>query len=149
MRNLINFLIKYNHWFLFLLLEVICFTLLFRFNYYHQSAYFTSANVITGKIYELSGNTASYFHLRTINDDLLDRNVLLEQQIANLENALASLGTDSTELAGLKTIHENNYTIFKANAVNNSLNNVDNYITIDKGSSDGIQPDMGDRKSVV
>ena len=44
MRNLLNFLIKYNYWFLFLLLEAASFVLLFRFNYYQQSVFFTSAN---------------------------------------------------------------------------------------------------------
>ena len=32
MRNLLNFLVKYNYWFLFILLEVASFVLLFRFN---------------------------------------------------------------------------------------------------------------------
>ena len=32
MRNLWAFLAKYHHWFLFVLLEVICAVLLFRFN---------------------------------------------------------------------------------------------------------------------
>ena len=49
MRNLLNFLIKYNYWFLFLLLEVASFILLFRFNHYQQSVYFTSANGVAGK----------------------------------------------------------------------------------------------------
>ena len=48
MRNLLNFLIKYNYWFLFLLLEVASFILLFRFNHYQQSVYFTSANGVAG-----------------------------------------------------------------------------------------------------
>ena len=54
MRNLLNFLIKYNYWFLFLLLEVASFILLFRFNHYQQSVYFTSANGVAGKVYERS-----------------------------------------------------------------------------------------------
>ena len=49
MRNLLNFLIKYNYWFLFLLLEVASFILLFRFNHYQQSVYFTSANGVDRK----------------------------------------------------------------------------------------------------
>ena len=49
MRNLLNFLIKYNYWFLFLLLEVASFILLFRFNHYQQSVYFTSANGVAGR----------------------------------------------------------------------------------------------------
>ena len=95
MRNLLNFLLKYNYWFLFILLEVICFVLLFRFNNYQQSVYFTSANVVTGKVYEVSGSVSSYFHLKSVNEDLLDRNMLLEQQIANLENALRERHADS------------------------------------------------------
>lgn len=73
MRNLLNFLIKYNYWFLFLLLEVASFILLFRFNHYQQSVYFTSANGVAGKVYEISGGITSYFHLKTANEDLLDR----------------------------------------------------------------------------
>lgn len=66
MRNLLNFLIKYNYWFLFLLLEVASFILLFRFNHYQQSVYFTSANGVAGKVYEISGGITSYFHLKTV-----------------------------------------------------------------------------------
>ena len=88
MRNLLNFLLKYNYWLLFILLEVICFVLLFRFNNYQQSVFFTSANVVAGKVYEVSGGISSYFHLKSVNEDLLDRNMALEQQITNLENRL-------------------------------------------------------------
>lgn len=54
MRNLINFLLKYNYWFLFIVLEVASFVLLFRFNNYQQSTFFTSANVVVGAVYEVS-----------------------------------------------------------------------------------------------
>ena len=54
MRNLLNFLLKYNYWFLFILLEVASFVLLFRFNRYQQSAFFTSANTVVGAVYEVS-----------------------------------------------------------------------------------------------
>ena len=56
MRNLLNFLIKYNYWFLFLLLEAASFVLLFRFNYYQQSVFFTSANSVAGKVYDIVHN---------------------------------------------------------------------------------------------
>ena len=73
MRNLLNFLLKYNHWFLFILLEVISFVLLFRFNHYQHSVYFSSANAVADKVYEVSGGITSYFHLKSVNEDLLDR----------------------------------------------------------------------------
>lgn len=143
MRNLLNFLLKYNYWFLFILLEVICFVLLFRFNNYQQSVYFTSANVVTGKVYEVSGSVSSYFHLKSVNEDLLDRNMLLEQQIANLENALRECQVDSVIVNSIRNLDNKDYQIFKAHVIRNSLNQADNYITLDKGSSSGIRPEMG------
>ncbi len=143
MRNLLNFLLKYNYWFLFILLEVICFVLLFRFNNYQQSVYFTSANVVTGKVYEVSGSVSSYFHLKSANEDLLDRNMLLEQQITNLENALRDRQVDSVTINSIRNLDNKEYQIFKAHVIRNSLNQADNYITLDKGSSSGIRPEMG------
>lgn len=143
MRNLLNFLLKYNYWFLFILLEVICFVLLFRFNNYQQSVYFTSANVVAGKVYEISGSVSSYFHLKSVNEDLLDRNMLLEQQITNLENALRERRVDSVVVNSIRSLDNADYRLFKAHVICNSLNQADNYITLDKGSSSGIRPEMG------
>ena len=143
MRNLLNFLIKYNYWFLFLLLEVTSFVLLFRFNHYQQSVYFTSANGVAGKVYEISGGISSYFHLKSVNEDLLDRNMWLEQRVAFLEKSLQEQGLDSVKLYSMARLAPDDYRIFKANVIKNSLNKADNYITLDRGSSDGIRPEMG------
>ncbi len=143
MRNLLNFLLKYNYWLLFILLEVICFVLLFRFNNYQQSVFFTSANVVAGKVYEVSGGISSYFHLKSVNEDLLDRNMALEQQITNLENRLKDYRIDSITMNSIRYLEQADYKIFKAHVIRNSLNQADNYITLDKGSSSGIRPEMG------
>lgn len=143
MRNLLNFLIKYNCWFLFLLLEVASFILLFRFNHYQQSVYFTSANGVAGKVYEISGGITSYFHLKTANEDLLDRNMWLEQRLLFLENVLKEKGLDSARLYSMERLAPTEYQIFKANVIKNSLNKADNYITLDRGTTEGIRPEMG------
>lgn len=143
MRNLLNFLLKYNYWLLFILLEVASFVLLFRFNHFQQSVFFSSANVVTGKVFEVSGGISSYFHLKSVNEDLLDRNMQLERQITNLERALLEHEVDSTEINSIRNLPRTDYEIFKARVINNSLNQVDNYITLDKGSKDGIRPEMG------
>ncbi|WP_294630227.1 rod shape-determining protein MreC [uncultured Bacteroides sp.] len=143
MRNLINFLLKYNYWFLFIILEVASFVLLFRFNSYQQSAYFTSANTVAGAVYEVSGAVSSYFHLKSVNEDLLDRNMLLEQQIANLEKALKDRQVDSAAINSIRRLPQSDYRLFKARVIKNSLTLPDNYITLDKGSSSGIRPEMG------
>lgn len=143
MRNLLNFLLKYNYWFLFVFLEVVCFVLLFRFNNYQQSVFFTSANVVAGKVYEVSGGITSYFHLKSVNEDLLDRNMALELRITNLENLLRDHRNDSVAMHSIRTLEQEDYRIFKAHVIRNSLNRADNYITLDRGSSSGIRPEMG------
>lgn len=143
MRNLLNFLLKYNYWFLFFLLEAASFVLLFRFNRYQQSVYFTSANTITGAVYQASGGISSYFHLKSANEDLLDHNLLLEQQITNLERALEEHRVDSETVNSIRQMPQNEYRLFKAHVIKNSLILPDNYITIDKGASAGIRSEMG------
>ncbi len=143
MRNLLNFLIKYNYWFLFLLLEAASFVLLFRYNNYQQSVFFTSANGVVGKVYDISGSVTSYFHLKSANEDLLDRNLWLEQQIASLEKVLKENGMDSVKLASMEHIPVTDFRIFKANVIKNSVNLPDNYITLNKGGEDGIRSEMG------
>ena len=143
MRNLINFLLKYNYWFLFVILEVASFVLFFFFNNYQQSAYFTSANTVVGAVYEVSGGISSYFHLKSVNEDLLDRNMLLEEQINNLEKALKERQLDSIAVNSIRKMPQKDYQLFKARVIKNSLNLADNYITLDKGSSSGIHSEMG------
>lgn len=151
MRNLLDFLIKYNYWFLFILLEVVCFGLLFRFNYYQQGVFFSSANVVTGAVYEVSNGVTSYFNLKSINDDLIERNVALEAEVTQLQNALHDFQLDSLYAQELKNPVLAEYAALKAHVINNSLNKIDNYITLNKGTSDGVKPEMGviDGRGVV
>jgi rod shape-determining protein MreC len=143
MRNLLNFFLKYNYWFLFILLEVISFALLFRFNNYQGSAFFTSSNQVAGMVYEAANNVTGYFHLKSINDDLVQENVELELQIERLRSALMELTADSVGLEKMKLDALKGYDIYRANVINNSLTHVDNYITLDKGENDGIRSEMG------
>ena len=143
MRNLLNFLLKYNYWFIFIVLEVASFVLLFQFNRFQQSVYFTSANSVAGAVYKVSGGITSYFHLKSVNEDLLDRNMMLEQQIGNLEKALKERQTDSITIKSIKELPQSDYRLFNAHVIKNSLDLPNNYITLDKGSSDGIRSEMG------
>ena len=144
MRNLLNFLLKYDYWLLFVLLEVVSFILLFRFNSYQGSVFFTSANRVAGSIYEVANEITSYFGLHTVNRDLVRRNVELELQVESLNRALKGYMRDTTEVE--KSMYQNvlaDYSIYPAEVVNNSLTHVDNYITINKGDADSIRTEMG------
>ena len=143
MRNLLNFFLKYNDWFLFILLEVISFVLLFRFNNYQGSAFFTSSNQVAGMVYESANKVTGYFHLKTINDGLVQKNVELELQVEHLRSALMELTADSTEIERMKSNALLGYDIYRASVINNSLTHADNYITLNKGENDGIRREMG------
>ena len=143
MRNLLNFFLKYNDWFLFILLEVISFVLLFRFNNYQGSAFFTSSNQVIGMVYEATNKVTGYFHLKTINDDLVQKNVELELQVERLRSVLMDLTADSTEIERMKSNALLEYDIYRAKVINNSLTHADNYITLNKGEDDGIRSEMG------
>lgn len=138
MRNLIDFIVKYNHWLLFVLLEVLSLWLLFRFNTYQGSVFFTSANRVVGSVYEWTSSVRSYVGLRSANEKLLDRNLSLVLENERLRAALDSIGTMAQPFPADTAVE-----VIAARVVNNSVNRLDNYITIDKGSNDGIREDMG------
>ena len=144
MRNLLDFLVKYNYWFLFILLEAASFVLLFRFNHYQQSVFFTSTNVLAGKLYEAQSSVTSFFHLKEVNEDLLDRNMQLEQRIAALERTLLDMKSDTSSYHSLDSVPAGSgYRLYKAHVVKNSINRLDNYLTLDRGSADSLRPEMG------
>lgn len=143
MRNLIEFLAKHHHWFVFILLEAISFTLLFRYNSYQNSVWFSSANVVTGKVYEWSSQLEKFFSLATVNQHLTQRNLALEQKVVELSEKLTAVTKDSSYVKADVTQQLSQFKQIPAKVVSNSLKDLNNLITIDKGSVDGVRKDMG------
>ena len=143
MKALLDFIARHNHWILFLLLEVVSFVLLFRFNRYQGSAWFSSANYVAGKVYEMDSKVNSYFSLIPLNEQLTRRNLQLEQQVQALSEQIIDLTHDSTyrdpqRLEGLEQMQ-----LIPAKVVSNTLDRHDNLMTINRGSADGVRKDMG------
>ena len=145
MHNLTEFLAKHNHWFVFLVLEVVSMVLLFRYNSYQGSVWFSSANAVTGKVYEWDSAVESYFSLSSVNSQLTQRNVLLEQHVRALNDSIAHL-THSQETAVERLARMNPFQgckLLPAQVVTNTVNRYNNLITLDKGAADGVKRDMG------
>lgn len=145
MHNLTEFLAKHNHWFVFLVLEVVSMVLLFRYNSYQGSVWFSSANAVTGKVYEWDSAVESFFSLSGVNSQLTQRNAFLEQQVRMLDDSIARL-TRSQEVAVTRLssmVPFQGCRLIPAKVVANMVNRYDNLITIDKGSADGVKRDMG------
>lgn len=143
MRNLLEFLAKYNHWFVFLILEVVSMVLLFQYNSYQGSAWFSSANAVTGKLYEWDANVETFFSLTKVNQELTQRNAYLEQEVQELSDSLVSVTKDSSIYHRDQFALLRNYRLIPAKVVANSVDKPGNLMTIDKGSADGIHKDMG------
>ena len=143
MRNLLEFLAKYNHWFVFLILEVVSIVLLFQYNSYQGSAWFSSANAVTGKLYEWDANVETFFSLTKVNQELTQRNAYLEQEVQKLSDSLVCVTKDSSIYHRDQFALLRNYRLIPAKVVANSIDKPGNLMTIDKGSADGIHKDMG------
>ncbi|WP_314713441.1 rod shape-determining protein MreC [Segatella salivae] len=143
MRNLLDFLVKYNYWFLFLFLEAVSFVLLFQFNSYQGSVWFSSANAVTGKLYETSSEIESYFQLSKINSELTQRNLYLEQRLHKVEKQIGDSAADSTMEKSLLVKSLQPYRLIPAKVISMTAGRLDNLITINKGEVDGIKKDMG------
>lgn len=152
MRNLLDFIIKHHAWIFFIIYVVAACILLFRSNPYQQSVYFSSANVVSANVYKAADMVTGYFGLRDANKELLQRNGELEMEVLRLRSRLQRYGyelaMDSLTAADSVLCR---YNFVVAQVVNNSISRLNNYITLDKGTADGVRPEMGvvDQNGVV
>lgn len=125
---------------------------MFKNNPYQQFVFLTSANKVSSSVYKGVGEVTSYFNLKSINNDLHERNALLEMEVINLKRQIRDYHTllvpDSINLPDSVA---QNYEFHFANVINNNVSMPKNFITIDKGEKDGITPGMGviDQNGVV
>jgi rod shape-determining protein MreC len=143
MRNLLAFIAKYNHWFLFVILEVICAVLLFRYNSYQGSVFFSTANAVAGKVYEFDAEAKTFFSLTKVNEQLTQRNLYLEKQVKELTDRMVDATNDTGYAKRSHLQLLDSYKLIPAKVITNSVNQRDNLITLDKGSNDGVRVDMG------
>ena len=143
MQNLLEFLQKYHHWFLFVLLEIVSLVLLFRYNSYQGSAWLSSANAVAGHVNSERARVESFFSLTKVNKDLTLRNFYLERQVTQLRKLYAELTGDTTAAERQELQMLSHYELIPAKVVTNELNRPDNLMTIDRGAADGVEVGMG------
>lgn len=151
MRNLLDFIVRFSSWFVFAFYAVVSCALLFDRNPYQHHVWLTSAGSVAAGVYDVSNNVTGYFSLRAINEDLQRRQADLEEEVAalrtQLRTAREALAQDS--LAAIDSVRQFRFIV--ATAISNSVTRPYNYITLDKGEADGLQPEMGvmDQNGVV
>ncbi|MCM1028691.1 MAG: rod shape-determining protein MreC [Pseudoflavonifractor sp.] len=143
MRNIYHFVLRYSTWILFIIYAAVSLWLLLSRNPFQRHVFLTSANAVSGALYAATNSVTSYFYLREINEDLQQANARLSQEILSLKGALADYR--AMEFADTARVDSalQRYSFEVAHVINNTVNRPTNYITLDRGSDDGIRPEMG------
>ncbi|MCT4614254.1 MAG: rod shape-determining protein MreC [Marinifilaceae bacterium] len=146
MRNLFQLFIKYNFIILFIFLEIFCFRLIIGYNSFHRSKFFSSSNTLVGNLYTKISRITTYLSLAKENDELNQENSRLRSLLYKTNHKLI----DSICIIRDSSLNAK-YLFSPSLVINNSVNRQLNYLTLDKGSEDGIEPGMGiiSKKGVI
>ena len=151
MHDLISFIVRFSSWLVFTFYVVLSCILLFNNNPFQHHVILTSANSVSSSVYGVANNVTSYFNLRGINEDLQLQNAELETEVIALRNQVAAykLRDYADSVQTVEPLRQYGFII--AHVINNSISKPYNYITIEKGSADGLRPEMGvvDQTGVV
>ncbi|MES2733865.1 MAG: rod shape-determining protein MreC [Bacteroidota bacterium] len=147
MQQLFQFLYRYRVFFLFILLESVSFWLIVKNNSYQSAAYFNSANYYAAKALGVSNAVTGYLNLQVVNADLATENqrlhtLLAQAQLKQPVMRVAPARIDSAIYRPDSAI-ASRFSFKVAKVINNSTDRFKNFLTIDKGSLDGIRPGMG------
>lgn len=139
MQQILSFFFKNKHFLVFLLLELIAVIFTIQSHSYHRSKFVNSANFITGGIYNKINNIKEFIHLKKENARLAEENVELKI-LLNLQGITDS--TVSTTVIDTTKFYQK-YSYIAAKIINNEYRKSNNYLTLNRGSSNGIKSDMG------
>ena len=138
MRNLLIFITKYNAFFLFLIFEISSLVIYIKYNSFQKASFINSSNQVTGYLYTQKTDLDGYLSLKEVNDSLARENAALRNQLKS------SFYIDTVAKHKLNdTVYKVEYEYTVAKVINNSTNRSYNYLTIHKGSKDGIGVGMG------
>ena len=139
MRNLIQFLVRYSNFLIFLILEVVAFILIGTCNDYQQSAIWSSANRIAAGTNNIKTSIVDYFSLRADNAELAEENARLKAELMLLTNNVEILSERDSQYV----YSHLDWDYMPAKVIGLTTNKQHNYLTINKGKRDSIEVDMG------
>ena len=134
-----------------LIYVVLSMMLLVNSDPYRHHLWMTSASNVAGALHNVGHNVITFFSLREVNDDLNRRNAELQAEVTNLRQEINDLRLVNFTDTMPTPENVEHFKFIVANVINNSVHRPANYITIDKGSADGVEVEMGviDHSGVV
>ena len=143
MHDFVERITAYIHWAIFLLLEVLSGLLLFKYNSYQGSIWFTQANTAAAYVHEWEAKAFAYLRMPAENAELVQRNILLQHETDSLRHLLAEALKDSSATEKKQNTLLQDIKLIPAHIVDNSVRNRDNLLVINVGSNAGVEPEMG------
>ncbi len=135
MKNILDFLSKYSFFFLFLILEVLCFILIYNNNYFQRSRIISTTSGLTGNMNAAFEDVSGYLHLKAANEQLSKENARLRSMLEEYREE----NMDSTKTLPLPS----DIKFISARVISNTIQKRNNFFMIDKGSDDGVEKEMG------
>jgi len=143
MRNIFLFIARFSNLLFFLLLQVIALSMLFSYNKFHQAAYMNVANEVTGGVFLRYNNIETYFGLRQENERLRLQNAELMNKLKDnfsVPDSNTQLITDTLNLQGQEEYRK--FLFLPAKVIGNTVNEQNNYLTLHRGSKQGVGINM-------
>ncbi|WP_372775846.1 rod shape-determining protein MreC [Mangrovibacterium sp.] len=142
MRGLLRFLARNYFFLLFLLLEGLSIGLIVNYNNFQRVTFFNSSNSLTASIYKQFNSVTSFFYLQQSNAELAAENSRLRTRLELLKQSFIPI--DSVQIIqDTLPAQARQFDFIASKVVNNSFIKQYNYVTINKGTADGIKTDMG------
>ena len=143
MRLLIRFLLKFKTLFLFILLEVFSLVMIVNHNPFQRVHFLSSSNIIVGSLYSCTESISKYFSLGSVNRTLVEENADLKRRLNQLQDQVKFYQFDTTYTGRRSESVTKHYIFRTAKIIHASTNLKNNYLTLDKGPSDGIRDGLG------
>lgn len=139
MDALFSFVFRFRAFLLFFALEIISISLIVNNNRQQSAVFFNTSNYYAAQILKASNQFNDYFHLGDVNRSLATENALLRKQL--LQEKQRNFGANVRPVEDATIAGK--YQVSLAKVINSTTKNTRNYVTIEKGTLDGILPDMG------
>ncbi|MEJ2003702.1 MAG: rod shape-determining protein MreC [Cyclobacteriaceae bacterium] len=138
MQRLFLFLYQQRAFLIFIFLEVLCVWLIVQNNRYQGARFFNSSNKLVAGMMQTSRGVSEYFKLGEVNEQLAAENARLKKELQQISQSMYPL--DRSRLRDQQYLNQFDY--LPAKVINNSTRRFTNFITIDRGEKDGVNPDM-------
>jgi rod shape-determining protein MreC len=140
MQRLLHFLYEYRAFFTFLILQLLCVWMIVQNNQYQGAQFFNTSNRVAAGVSGTTQDVKNYFALRRINDELSEENKSLRQKLEQREQAIQYLTLKRDSVFDTDIVER--FEFVNAKVVNNSTARFKNFITINRGAEEGVEPGM-------